>query len=168
MYKRGQGMESILEEAIRKKKKLRLVSADKTHVRKKAAAEDGLSDIKKAEARNDAAPLEKGSGNNAAGEEVSALFGEGGIDEKRIVRYLLSTVHEVIEVSRRPVPVLDKSGQPTGATEYQSATVLKACELMAKLMGAVREDEGKGVSVQIVSYRDVGEEKQLSADEARN
>lgn len=160
-------MESILEEAIRKKKKLRLVSADNRRVRKKAP-EDNLPVIKKAEMRSDAVPLEKGSGNNAAGEEVSVLFGEGGIDEKRIIRYLLSTVHEVIEVSRRPVPVLDKSGQPTGATEYQSATVLKACELMAKLMGAVREDEGKGVSVQIVSYRDVGEEKQLSADEARN
>ena len=50
-------------------------------------------------------------------------------------RYLISTVKEVIEVSRRPVPVLDKTGAPTGAVEYQSATVLKACELMAKLMG---------------------------------
>ena len=47
-------------------------------------------------------------------------------------RYLISTVKEVIEVSRRPVPVLDKNGAPTGAVEYQSATVLKACELMAK------------------------------------
>lgn len=151
-------MESILEESIRKKKKLRLVSADKTRSRKRAAAEDeGPSPEKETDTFK-----KEGS------DKTGVLFDGDAIDEKQIVRYLLSTVHEVIEVSRRPVPVLDKSGQPTGATEYQSATVLKACELMAKLMGAVREDDGKGVSVQIVSYRDVGEEKQLSADEARN
>ena len=68
--------------------------------------------------------------------------------------YLIGTVREVIEVARKPVPVLDKNGAPTGAVEYQSATVLKACELMAKLMGSIRETDGKGVSVQIVSYRD--------------
>lgn len=68
--------------------------------------------------------------------------------------YLIDTVREVIEVARKPVPVLDKNGAPTGAVEYQSATVLKACELMAKLMGSIRETDGKGVSVQIVSYRD--------------
>ena len=71
--------------------------------------------------------------------------------------YLLSTVKEVIEVSRKPVPVLDKAGNPTGVMEYQSATVLKACELMAKLMGSIKETDTKGVSVQIVSYRDVFE-----------
>ena len=69
-------------------------------------------------------------------------------------QYLISTVKEVIEVSRKPVPVLDKSGAPTGTVEYQSATVLKACELMAKLMGSIKETDAKGVSVQIVSYRD--------------
>ncbi len=68
--------------------------------------------------------------------------------------YLIDTVREVIEVARHPVPVLDKNGAPTGAVEYQSATVLKACELMAKLMGSIKETDGKGVSVQIVSYRD--------------
>lgn len=68
--------------------------------------------------------------------------------------YLISTVREVIEVARKPVPVLDKNGTPTGVVEYQSATVLKACELMAKLMGTIRETDAKGVSVQIVSYRD--------------
>ena len=71
--------------------------------------------------------------------------------------YLISTVREVIEVSRKPVPVLDKNGTPTGAMEYQSATVLKACELMAKLMGSIKETDSKGVSVQIVSYRDVAD-----------
>ena len=71
--------------------------------------------------------------------------------------YLISTVKEVIEVSRKPIPVLDKNGTPTGATEYQAATVLKACELMAKLMGSIKETDAKGVSVQIVSYRDVPE-----------
>jgi len=71
--------------------------------------------------------------------------------------YLISTVREVIEVSRKPTPVLDKNGTPTGAMEYQSATVLKACELMAKLMGSIKETDSKGVSVQIVSYRDVSE-----------
>ena len=75
--------------------------------------------------------------------------------------YLIDTVREVIEVARRPVPVLDKNGAPTGAVEYQSATVLKACELMAKLMGSIKETDGKGVSVQIVSYRDA--EKDESA-----
>ncbi len=75
--------------------------------------------------------------------------------------YLINTVREVIEVARRPVPVLDKNGAPTGAVEYQSATVLKACELMAKLMGSIKETDGKGVSVQIVSYRDA--EKDESA-----
>lgn len=75
--------------------------------------------------------------------------------------YLIDTVREVIEVARQPVPVLDKNGAPTGAVEYQSATVLKACELMAKLMGSIKETDGKGVSVQIVSYRDA--EKDESA-----
>lgn len=80
--------------------------------------------------------------------------------EKEMGQYLISTVREVIEVARRPVPVLDKSGNPTGAVEYQSATVLKACELMAKLMGSIREPESKGVSVQIVSYRDLAESEE--------
>ena len=71
--------------------------------------------------------------------------------------YLISTVREVIEVSRKPMPVLDKNGTPTGAMEYQSATVLKACELMAKLMGSIKETDSKGVSVQIVSYRDAAD-----------
>ena len=71
--------------------------------------------------------------------------------------YLISTVREVIEVSRKPTPVLDRNGTPTGAMEYQAATVLKACELMAKLMGSIKETDAKGVSVQIVSYRDVSE-----------
>ena len=75
--------------------------------------------------------------------------------------YLIDTVREVIEVARQPVHVLDKNGAPTGAVEYQSATVLKACELMAKLMGSIKETDGKGVSVQIVSYRDA--EKDESA-----
>lgn len=77
-----------------------------------------------------------------------------GFSAEEMSDYLIATVKEVIEVARKPVPVLDKSGAPTGAVEYQSATVLKACELMAKLMGAVRDTDGKGVSVQIVSYRD--------------
>lgn len=72
-------------------------------------------------------------------------------------QYLISTVKEVIEISRTPVAVLDKNGTPTGAVEYQSATVLKACELMAKLMGAIKETENKGVAVQIVSYREESE-----------
>ena len=76
--------------------------------------------------------------------------------------YLISTVKEVIEVSRKPVPVLDKTGAPTGAVEYQSATVLKACELMAKLMGSIKETDSKGVSVQIVSYRDLPENEEKS------
>ena len=80
--------------------------------------------------------------------------------------YLISTVREVIEVSRKPTPVLDRNGAPTGAMEYQSATVLKACELMAKLMGSIKETDSKGVSVQIVSYRDAsvsdGEEEAAS------
>ncbi len=71
--------------------------------------------------------------------------------------YLISTVREVIEVSRKPTPVLDRNGTPTGVMEYQSATVLKACELMAKLMGSIKETDSKGVSVQIVSYRDVAD-----------
>lgn len=78
-------------------------------------------------------------------------------------RYLISTVKEVIEVSRRPVPVLDKTGAPTGAVEYQSATVLKACELMAKLMGSIKETDAKGVSVQIVSYRDASSSEESSS-----
>lgn len=77
--------------------------------------------------------------------------------EKEMIHYLLSTVKEVIEVSRRPVPLRDKNGQPTGSVEYQSATVLKACELMAKLMGSIKEPESKGVSVQIVSYGECGD-----------
>ena len=77
--------------------------------------------------------------------------------------YLISTVREVIEVSRKPVPVLDKAGNPTGVVEYQSATVLKACELMAKLMGSIKETDTKGVSVQIVSYRDVSETEEGSS-----
>lgn len=85
--------------------------------------------------------------------------------EKEMIHYLLSTVKEVIEVSRKPIEVLDKTGKPTGAVEYQSATVLKACELMAKLMGSIKEDAGKGVSVQIVSYRDVSESEDVSSAE---
>lgn len=77
--------------------------------------------------------------------------------------YLISTVREVIEVSRKPTPVLDRNGTPTGATEYQAATVLKACELMAKLMGSIKETDGKGVSVQIVSYRDAADFEEESA-----
>ena len=77
--------------------------------------------------------------------------------------YLISTVREVIEVSRKPTPVLDKNGAPTGAMEYQSATVLKACELMAKLMGSIKETDTKGVSVQIVSYRDIAETEEASS-----
>ena len=77
--------------------------------------------------------------------------------------YLISTVKEVIEVSRKPVPVLDKNGTPTGAVEYQAATVLKACELMAKLMGSIKETDAKGVSVQIVSYRDAAETEEASS-----
>ena len=77
--------------------------------------------------------------------------------EKEMSDYLIATVREVIEQARKPVPVLDKSGQPTGAVEYQSATVLKGCELLAKLMGTIRENDDKGVSVRIVSYRDAGE-----------
>ena len=77
--------------------------------------------------------------------------------------YLISTVREVIEVSRKPIPVLDKNGTPTGAMEYQSATVLKACELMAKLMGSIKETDAKGVSVQIVSYRDAAEAEEASS-----
>ena len=80
--------------------------------------------------------------------------------------YLISTVREVIEVSRKPTPVLDRNGTPTGAMEYQAATVLKACELMAKLMGSIKETDGKGVSVQIVSYRDVLESEEASAPTA--
>lgn len=80
--------------------------------------------------------------------------------------YLISTVKEVIEVARKPTPVLDKNGTPTGAMEYQSATVLKACELMAKLMGSIKETDPKGVSVQIVSYRDVPETEETSASTA--
>ncbi len=79
---------------------------------------------------------------------------DNSFSAEEMSRYLISTVKEVIEVSRRPVPVLDKNGAPTGAVEYQSATVLKACELMAKLMGSIKETDAKGVSVQIVSYRD--------------
>lgn len=79
---------------------------------------------------------------------------DSSFSPEEMSRYLISTVKEVIEVSRRPVPVLDKNGAPTGAVEYQSATVLKACELMAKLMGSIKETDAKGVSVQIVSYRD--------------
>lgn len=128
-----------MEESIRKKKKLRLVGTSASRTKKTAEPE------KKQELLTDKASDDE-------------LFKEESFDEKKVVRYLLSTVHEVIEVSRRPVPVLDKSGQPTGSVEYQSSTVLKACELMAKLMGTIREDEGKGVSVQIVSYRDSAEE----------
>lgn len=79
---------------------------------------------------------------------------EKGFSPAEMGNYLISTVKEVIEVARKPVPVLDKNGTPTGAVEYQSATVLKACELMAKLMGPIGETDAKGVSVQIVSYRD--------------
>ena len=74
-----------------------------------------------------------------------------------MVDYLNDTVKEVIEVARQPVPVLDKSGHPTGATEYQAATVLKGCELLAKLLGTLKEPDDKPVSVQIVSYRDAEE-----------
>lgn len=74
-----------------------------------------------------------------------------------MVDYLIDTVKEVIEVARQPVPVLDKSGHPTGATEYQTATVLKGCELLAKLLGTLKEPDDKPVSVQIVSYRDAEE-----------
>ncbi len=74
-----------------------------------------------------------------------------------MVDYLIDTVKEVIEVARQPVPVLDKSGHPTGATEYQAATVLKGCELLAKLLGTLKEPDDKPVSVQIVSYRDAEE-----------
>ena len=74
-----------------------------------------------------------------------------------MVDYLIDTVKEVIEVARQPVPVLDKSGHPTGATEYQAATVLKGCELLAKLLGTLKESDDKPVSVQIVSYRDAEE-----------
>ena len=77
--------------------------------------------------------------------------------------YLISTVREVIEVSREPKPVLDKNGAPTGAMEYQAATVLKACELMAKLMGSIKETDSKGGSVQIVSYRDMAESEEASS-----
>ena len=71
--------------------------------------------------------------------------------------YLIETVKEVIEVARQPVPVLDKAGHPTGVTEYQAATVLKGCELLAKLLGTLKESDDKPVSVQIVSYRDAEE-----------
>lgn len=71
--------------------------------------------------------------------------------------YLIETVREVIEIARKPVPVLDKAGHPTGATEYQAATVLKGCELLAKLLGTLKEPDDKPVSVQIVSYRDAEE-----------
>lgn len=74
-----------------------------------------------------------------------------------MVDYLIDTVKEVIEVARQPVPVLDKTGHPTGATEYQAATVLKGCELLAKLLGTLKEPDDKPVSVQIVSYRDAEE-----------
>ena len=84
-------------------------------------------------------------------------------DAQEMSDYLISTVREVIEVSRKPTPVLDKNGSPTGAMEYQSATVLKACELMAKLMGSIKETDAKGVSVQIVSYRDAAETEDSSA-----
>lgn len=102
-------------------------------------------------------------------EKISKTAGSAGkrkkrtaaeFSEKEMGQYLISTVREVIEVSRRPIPVLDKSGHPTGAVEYQSATVLKACELMAKLMGSIREPENKGVSVQIVSYRDMADSEE--------
>ena len=81
----------------------------------------------------------------------------GGFSQQEMSDYLISTVREVIEVSRKPIPVLDRNGMPTGATEYQAAMILKACELMAKLMGSIKEADAKGVSVQIVSYRDVSE-----------
>lgn len=74
-----------------------------------------------------------------------------------MVDYLIDTVKEVIEVARQPIPVLDKAGHPTGATEYQAATVLKGCELLAKLLGTLKEPDDKPVSVQIVSYRDAEE-----------
>lgn len=83
--------------------------------------------------------------------------------QREMSDYLISTVREVIEVSRKPTPVLDKNGTPTGATEYQAATVLKACELMAKLMGSIKETDTKGVSVQIVSYRDAAESEDVSS-----
>lgn len=151
-------MESVLEEAIRKGKKLRLVGNKRTGRKKisEAISHDepkGISETKKCESVH----IEKTETTTTSREYGSCdvLFGNGKeIDEKAVVKYLLSTVYEVIEISRRPVPVLDKSGQPTGNVEYQSATVLKACELMAKLMGSIKEEEGKGVSVQIVSYRD--------------
>lgn len=72
-----------------------------------------------------------------------------------LINYLIDTVKEVIEVSRKPAPIYDKAGNPTGATEYQATTVLKGCELMAKLLGSLTEPDNKPVSVQIVSYRDV-------------
>lgn len=109
-----------------RKKRLRLVTPGRT--RKKAAPAQPVAEQIKVEPLSD------------------------DFQEKEMVRYLLSTVHEVIEVSRRPVPVLDKAGQPTGAVEYQSAAVLKACELMAKLLGSIKEPESRSVSVQIVSY----------------
>lgn len=77
---------------------------------------------------------------------------------EKMIPYLIDTVREVIETARVPTPVLDKSGHPTGATEYQSATVLKACELMAKLLGTVRENEkSDGLCIQLVSYKDCEE-----------
>lgn len=86
--------------------------------------------------------------------------GSNDFSEPEMIQYLINTVKEVIEVSRQPVPVLDKTGKPTGATEYQAATVLKGCELLAKLMGTLKEPDNKSVSVQIVSYRDAEETDQ--------
>ena len=87
----------------------------------------------------------------------------GSFSQQEMSDYLISTVREVIEVSRKPIPVLDRNGMPTGVTEYQSATILKACELMAKLMGSIKDADTKGVAVQIVSYRDVSEADEVSS-----
>ena len=80
--------------------------------------------------------------------------------KKNLTRYLLTTVHEVIENARKPVPVLDKNGNPTGNVDYQAATVLKACELMAKLMGTVTETAANdAVCIRLVSYKDCDEKE---------
>lgn len=100
-------------------------------------------------------------------EKKSAKKKQETFSQQEMSDYLISTVREVIEISRKPTPVLDKNGTPTGAMEYQSATVLKACELMAKLMGSIRETDAKGVSVQIVSYRDAAEAEEASGFSSR-
>ncbi len=100
---------------------------------------------------------------NITGKKRKRSASNDTFSSEEMSRYLISTVKEVIEVSRRPVPVLDKTGAPTGAVEYQSATVLKACELMAKLMGSIKETDNKGVSVQIVSYRDASSSDEIGS-----